>query len=199
MFTGIVEEMGLVEGLKRISDVYRLTVRSNAVSEDGKIGDSICVNGVCLTVVERKGNSISFDIIQETIRRTNLGILKRNNLVNLERSLRLQDRISGHFVTGHIDGVGRIEKRFSASKDTCLEVCVEPDAAFYIAHKGSIALDGVSLTVGEVMGTKFRVYLIPHTLKVTNLGQKRIGDAVNIEVDILAKYIRSFLKSPQIQ
>lgn len=195
MFSGIIEEIGLVEELKKTRDIYNLIVKGKAVSEDTRTGDSVCVNGVCLTVTGCRNSSISFDIIHETMRRTNLERLKRNDAVNLERSLKLQDRISGHFVTGHIDDVGRIEKRFAISKDTCFVIALEPQLSSYIAPKGSIAVDGVSLTIGEVMGNKFRVYLIPHTLKVTTLGQRRVGDIVNIEIDILARYVRSFLKS----
>lgn len=194
MFTGIIEEVGLVEELQRIGNISRLSVRCKAVSEDAKIGDSICVNGVCLTVVRCKERLLSFDVIQETMRKTNLERLRRNDEVNLERSLMLQDRLSGHFVTGHIDGLGRIEKRFATSKDTSFDISLESRLLSYIAQKGSIAVDGVSLTIGEVTANKFRIYLIPHTLKVTNLGKKNIGDIVNIEIDILARYVKSIIK-----
>lgn len=188
MFSGIIEGKGRVKRISRNPQGCKLTVESEVVSKDARIGDSISVNGVCLTIVEVKGKNVSFDIMEETSRRTNLSGISVKKAVNLERSLQVGDRISGHFVTGHVDCVGKIRTITKRTNDYTMDIEFPIDKKVYLAEKGSIAIDGVSLTIVEVKGNRLRVYLIPLTLKVTNLGLKKVGDLVNIEFDILSKY-----------
>lgn len=189
MFSGIIEERGTVKRVLKASQGWKLTVESEAASKDAKIGESISVNGACLTVVEVKGRNISFDIMEETLRRTTLSELSAGKIVNLERSLKAGDRISGHFVTGHIDCIGKIRAIAKRPNEYAMEIEFPSDKKAYVAEKGSIAIDGVSLTVAEVRGNRLRICLIPLTLKATNLGSRKAGDSVNIEFDILSKYI----------
>lgn len=188
MFSGIIEEKGQVRRILRNPQGCKLTVESEVVSKDTKIGDSISVNGVCLTVIEVRGKNVSFDVMEETLHRTNLSKVSVRRIVNLERSLKVGDRISGHFVTGHVDCVGEIRVITKRPNDCAMDIEFPTDKRAYLAEKGSIAIDGVSLTVAEVKDRCLRVYLIPHTLKATNLGSKKAGDSVNIEFDILSKY-----------
>ena len=185
MFTGIVEEIGIVTGAARDS----LNVKTQAVHSDAKIGDSIAVNGVCLSVTGIKGNVLSFDMMQETLRRTTLGDLKINAPVNLERSLKSDSRIGGHFVSGHVDYKARIEQIIKGARGTGFRISLPAEFSKFAAEKGSITLDGVSLTIAAVSGKDFTVYLIPHTLKITTLGKKKKGDSINVETDLLAKYL----------
>ena len=189
MFTGIIEELGKVKKLNPKVNLFVLKVAAKEVLAGTKKGDSIAVNGVCLTVANIKHNILTFDIMKETILRTTLKNLKANDRVNLERALTVDSRFSGHFVTGHIDDIGRIKKRIARANYT--ELDIETDEVFprFIVPKGSISVDGVSLTVGKVNKNSFSVYLIPFTKKATTLGFKSLGDMVNIEIDILAKYI----------
>lgn len=188
MFTGIVEAKGIVKRLgKNKIDIESLLIK------DSKIGDSISINGVCLTITEKNKSIASFDISTQTRQKTSLGKLKIGEQVNTERALKAQDRLGGHFVTGHVDGVGKIFKITQTSEDTIFEIEIPDDLSKYIISKGSIAIDGVSLTIADIYKNRFSTSVIPHTLKVTNLSKKKKGDAVNIEVDLIGKYIEKLL------
>lgn len=189
MFNGIVEETGVVEGIEQRKNLVVLRVRARKVLKGAKGGDSIAVDGVCLTVTEKKKNTLTFDLMRETLEKTSLGRLNCGEKVNLERALAVGDRISGHFVTGHIDGVGRIEARVEEPNYTELSIHLSKTLRRYIVPKGSVCLDGVSLTVGVVRQNLFTVYLIPFTKQQTTLGFRKKGDMVNIEADILARYV----------
>jgi riboflavin synthase len=189
MFTGIVEETGTVAEVISKKNLSVLKVRVEKVLRGTKAGASIAVDGVCLTVTDLSGEVLSFDIMRETMLKTTLTGLKPGCLVNLERALKVGRRVDGHFVTGHVDGVGIIQEKVEQPNYARLRVDGGKDLMKYIVPKGSVCLDGVSLTVGEVKKTGFTVYLIPLTEKVTTLGSKGAGDKVNIETDILAKYV----------
>jgi len=192
MFTGIIEELGRVRNLKRGADISVLEIEADRISQDVEIGESISVNGACLTVVKKIGRNIVFEVMRETLDRTNLGELKFNDQVNLERALRVGDRISGHFVTGHIDCVGVIRDKRYTENNLCLEIALPAKFLPLIAPKGSVCVDGISLTVVDRRNSSFTVYIIPHTLKTTTLGFKGHSAKVNLEFDILAKYIQSY-------
>ncbi len=193
MFTGLVAEMGeIVTVIKRGSGA-RLSLNSQHLSAEAQIGDSIAVNGTCLTVVELKGKTLSFDVSDETLRSTNLGSLKTKDRVNLEPSLRLDSRLGGHFVTGHIDGLGTIESRVASGDVLRIVIGTSRAIMQFLVEKGSVAVDGVSLTVVDVLPTGFSIVIIPHTASLTTIGYKGPGDTVNIEVDILGKYVSKFL------
>lgn len=189
MFTGIVEAVGGVLTVARNPDVCRLTIRSLQVTPDLSVGSSIAIDGVCLTVVEVNGDSVRVDVGPETLRRTTLGKLTAGDRVNVERPLRLDTRLGGHLVQGHVDGVGTIARIVPEGETRWVEITVPDNLRGYIAEKGSIAVDGISLTVAGVTAEGVAVSVIPHTLAVTTLGTRRVGDTVNIEVDILAKYV----------
>ena len=191
MFTGIIEEIGEVRGLMRRGNVSLLTVRCSKVLEDAKAGDSICVNGACLTLVKIERGVVSFEVMNETLNVSSLGSLNPGSRVNLERSLKVGDRLSGHFVSGHIDCVGLIVSRKVKDGNLCYEITLPEKFMGYIAPKGSVALDGVSLTVVDKRGNSFSVYIIPHTLANTILQSKTPSCKVNVELDILAKYAGS--------
>ncbi len=189
MFTGIIEETGRVKALHRGAKSFTLEVEASLVTEGTQVGDSIATNGVCLTVTTLTGHGFTADVMPETVSRTALGELKPGSPVNLERALSLQSRLGGHIVSGHVDGVGRISDR--RQDDTALWLTVECDSRLlrYIVEKGSITVQGVSLTVARVDSRSFAVSLIPHTQHATTLHQARVGDAVNLENDIIAKYV----------
>ena len=189
MFTGIVEEMGTVVGIVSKKNLSVLRVRAKKVLGGTKQGTSIAVNGVCLTVTKRKKDVLEFDIMLETLKKTNLGPLEYGSRVNLERAMKANGRIDGHFVSGHVDDMGAIKAVITGENYTELRIKPKQSLMKYIAPKGSVTLDGVSLTIGDVRKTDFSVYLIPFTLEVTTLGLMAKGDKVNIETDILAKYI----------
>lgn len=189
MFTGIVEEIGTVEDIQVRKNLSILHLRAKKVLPGIKRGDSVAVNGVCLTVSDMKKNILFFDIMRETLLQTTLGYLRPRDQVNLERALRAADRLSGHFVTGHVDGVGVIQKRISRPNDTELRISFKKKLRPYLVTKGSVCVDGISLTVGKVAKDFFSVYLIPFTKRVTTLGFKKEGDKINLETDILAKYV----------
>lgn len=193
MFTGIVQEKGKVLSFEEGSQSWRLTVGARAVLEDLVVGDSIAVNGCCLTASAFDRETVSFDLLGETVRLTSFADLRTNDFVNLESSLRFNGKIGGHFVSGHIDGVGEVEVFEERGKDVFLRV--RPPHGFdrYLIYKGSIAIDGVSLTVAEVDENGFAVWLIPHSLAVTNLGDLRPGKKVNLEFDLLGKYVERML------
>jgi riboflavin synthase len=188
MFTGIIEAMCPVVDLRR-GAVWRLTLDLGPLAADAKVGDSIAINGVCLTATALDGSRAAFDAIGETIGRTALARLSRGERVNVERSLRAGDRMSGHFVAGHVDGVGTIRAKEARPEETVLRVAVAPELTRFMATKGSVAVDGVSLTLVDVARDAFAVALIPYTLGETTLGIKRAGEPVNVEVDLLARYV----------
>ena len=193
MFTGIVEELGVVASREELGDSARLTVHGPLVTSDARHGDSIAVNGVCLTVVAVENGCFTADVMKETLDRSSLGALAEGSAVNLERSLRLQDRLGGHLVQGHVDGVGHIVSKQAADHWTVLRITLPAGLDRYIVEKGSITVDGVSLTVSAVQAGWFEVSLIPTTLQLTTLGPKAPGDPVNLEVDITAKYVEKLL------
>ena len=188
MFSGIVEEKAQVKRIAKTPHGCKLTVESEIVSKDARVGDSVSVNGVCLTVVGTRDENVSFDVMEETLRRTGLRNLSVGSPLNLERSLKVGDRISGHFMTGHVDCVVKIYTVTGRPNDYAMEVEFPSDKMVYVAEKGSIAIDGVSLTIAEIRGNRVKIYLIPLTLRQTNLGSKKAGDSVNVEFDILGKY-----------
>lgn len=194
MFTGIIEETGSVAELQQNASGITLAISaSRIVAENLKIGDSLAINGCCLTVVEA-GKCLRFDLLRETWERTNLQFITRGSLVNLERPLRADGRLDGHFVTGHIDGLGKITRWERSGQDHVLEISPPSELMRYIVQKGSIAIDGISLTVAEVKPASFIVWIIPHTYEVTALRERKVGDAVNLETDILGKYVEKFLR-----
>lgn len=199
MFTGIVEEAGTVARIQPTPKSIELTVRACAAGRGLKTGDSLAVNGCCLTIVKLasrgKFKLAQFDLLQETWRRTNLRFAKRGSLVNLERPLRANGGLGGHFVTGHIDGVGKISRWEKSGADHLLDIAAPPEVMRYVILKGSIAVDGISLTVAGVQRKSFRIWIIPHTYEVTALRERKAGDAVNLEADLLGKYVEKFLTS----
>lgn len=194
MFTGLIEELKTVVGIQNYSGLRRITVNADKAAEETKVGDSIAVNGVCLTVTKIENKNLSFEVMAETLQKTTLENLRLREKVNLERALKFSDRVSGHFVSGHIDAVGVIRSKKIVLQNTIFEIGVDKRIMKYISPKGSIAVDGISLTIGEVKGNGFSLYLIPHTLKNTTLGFKSHSDKVNIEVDMMAKQLDSLLR-----
>jgi riboflavin synthase len=189
MFTGIIEEQGTIQELVRRENLYILSVKADKVVVGTKNGDSIAINGVCLTVTGRKGKILSFDLMKETLLTTTLGDLKAGDQVNLERAMKADGRFGGHFVTGHVDGVGTIERIIKLPNYVEFEIFPPKKFIRYLVAKGSVTLDGISLTVGRVKKQTITVYLIPATLRITNFGKKKNGDKINVETDILARYI----------
>jgi len=193
MFTGIIENKGKVLGIEYRGHEKRLTLEIPEDLTDLKLGDSININGVCLTVVEKKEQAIRVDLSQETLEKTILGKLKEGDKVNLERALRLTDRLGGHIVTGHIDGVGVILEKRRERDFLGLRVRIPSSISRYVVQKGSIAIDGISLTVNQCQGEEIQITLIPYTIEKTTLIDKKMGDPVNVEVDILGKYVEKML------
>jgi len=189
MFTGIIEETGRVESFAQGPESWRLRIAAKVVAQDLALGDSIAVNGCCLTVTQFDAGQLEFDVLEETRRLTNFSALVKGAAVNLERSLRFDGKVGGHFVSGHIDGLGAIEVFEQRGNDYYLRARGPAGCGRYLVHKGSIALDGISLTVAETEGDTLAVWLIPHTIHVTNLHQKKVGDGVNLEFDLLGKYV----------
>ena len=187
MFSGIVEELGQVKNISRRANNALLEIKAHKVLEDIKMGDSISVNGVCLTVIKEERETLYFEVMPHTEKFTNLGSLRFSDRVNLERSLRIGDRLSGHFVAGHIDCMGIIRKKFYQNSNLCFQIAVPSEFMRYCLPKGSVAVDGISFTLAGSKSNTFSVYIIPHTLKNTTLGFKGPSDKVNIEFDILAK------------
>jgi len=197
MFTGIVAEAGVIEKITPTAKAIEMTVRAGADARGVKVGDSVAVNGCCLTAVKvaarGKGKAIQFDLLQESWKRTNFQFARVGSLVNLERSLRANGELGGHFVTGHVDGLGKIIRWERAGKDQVLEIAAPPEVLRYVVSKGSIAVDGISLTVAAVSKKSFRLWIIPHTFDVTVLKDRKMGDFVNLEGDLLGKYVEKFL------
>nr|WP_297414810.1 riboflavin synthase [uncultured Nocardioides sp.] len=197
MFTGIVEELGVVEGIEQQDDAIRLTVRGAFVTTDASLGDSIAVNGCCLTVAQRDGETFTADVMHETLSKTSLGALDIGSKVNLERAVTPTTRLGGHVVQGHVDGTGRVLRRTPSEHWEVVEIELPADLTRYLVPKGSITVDGISLTVVDVLESSFTVSLIPETLARTTLGFKQPGDPVNLEVDVIAKYVERLLEHRQ--
>ncbi|NOZ25773.1 MAG: riboflavin synthase [Nitrospirae bacterium] len=193
MFTGIVQETGTVSSIETRGSITRLGIRSEEVVKSAGIGDSVSVNGVCLTVTSIDEGIMHFDLSAETLRASNIGTLGRGDRVNLEPALRPSDRLGGHFVTGHIDGTGTIRRKSRSGETVEIEIEAPEDVLKYVVKKGSIAIDGISLTVVDVSADSFKVVIIPHTGSVTTIAEKGVNDTVNLEADILGKYVAKFL------
>lgn len=193
MFTGIVEELGKVRAIRKSSAGAELIITVSEAMDDLKIGDSIAINGVCLTITSADKKCFQADVMPETLKKTNLGRLAPREKVNLERSLRLSDRVGGHLVSGHIDGLGTISKKLREGRATILSISAPPSVLKYIVRKGSIAVDGVSLTVADISNSTFTVSVIPHTAEGTTLGFKGPGSKVNLEVDLTGKYLEKLV------
>lgn len=189
MFTGIIEELGIVQSLTKGSNSAKISIQAPSVVADVKLGDSIAVNGICLTVVDYASGHFTAEAMAETLTKTNLGELVRGDRVNLERALRLSDRLGGHLVSGHVDGVGIIARQTKHDIAIVSEISYPTELGKYLVAKGSIAIDGISLTVVDVNAQTFTVSLIPHTRGLTTLGLKRTGDRINLEADVIAKYL----------
>jgi riboflavin synthase len=194
MFTGIVEELGTVAALEDQGDAIRLTVSGPLVTSDADLGDSISVNGCCLTVATREEGTFTADVMHETLAKTSLGALQPGTRVNLERAVTPTTRLGGHIVQGHVDGTGTVVRRTPSEHWELVEVSLPADLERYLVAKGSITVDGISLTVVEVGADWFTVSLIPETLARTTLGFKQPGDVVNLEVDVIAKYVEKMVK-----
>lgn len=195
MFSGIVEGLGEVVKVEELGRGIRLFVGLKGLAGDAEVGDSISVNGVCLTVAGRDGETVSFDIMPESLNRTNLGELEGGDRVNLEGSLRVGDRIGGHFVTGHIDGTGKLVKAEEDGEFKKLWISAGKDVTGMLIPKGSVALDGASMTVVDIGADRFSVCCIPRTLEITTLGLRKPGEQVNIEIDMIGKWVKKLLGS----
>lgn len=193
MFTGIVETVGVVSQVEGLGDLTRLTIEAESIVEGVGIGDSVMINGGCLTVTGIDGPRLSFDAIRETMDRTSLGKLAVGSRVNLERAMRASDRLDGHIVQGHVDGVGRVRELTRNGEDVRLVIDCGPEIVDFLVEKGSVTIDGVSLTVVGVSESGFDVALIPHTLDVTTLSDRDPGDPVNLEADVLGKYVKRYM------
>lgn len=193
MFTGIIETVGKIAGIERMGEAVRLSISAGKIAEDVQIGDSVAVNGVCLTVTSAHSPHVTFDAVYETMRKTTLGTLQIGDGVNLERSLPVNGRLGGHIVQGHVDGSARIASLRPVGNSWFVYIDAAPELMRYIVTKGSICVDGISLTVAEAADRTFSVSIIPHTWDHTTLHEKRAGDPVNIECDILGKYVEKML------
>jgi riboflavin synthase len=193
MFTGIVEETGIVRSFTEQEQAWRLVLDAAVVTKGLQLGDSVAVNGCCLTVVDFAEDRLEFDLLAQSVRLTSIDGIGPGGRVNLERALLPTTRMGGHFVSGHVDGTGAIATIEPRGKDVYLRITPDPEMLRYVVAKGCVAVDGISLTVAELDDTGFSIWLIPHTLEVTNLGDKRAGDQVNLEFDLLAKYVERLL------
>jgi riboflavin synthase len=199
VFTGLIVELGTVVSVKRKEPGAFLTLTADTLAKDAALGDSIAINGACLTVVARDGSLLSFDLSDETVRSTNLGLLRKGDRVNLEPSLRSDGRLGGHFVTGHVDAVGKIRSKTMVGDSFKVVIDSPGEVARLLVEKGSVAVDGISLTVVETARDGFSVVIIPHTARLTSLGVKNAGDTVNLEADIVGKYVAKFLRGDRIE
>lgn len=193
MFTGLIVELGEIVSLEKKSGNAIIAVKCNTIFGDAAIGDSISINGVCLTATKISGNILSFDVSYETLKTTNLGELKKSDRVNIEPSLKPNSKMGGHFVTGHVDGIGRIRSKRVSGNVMRIEIEAPADILKFIVQKGSIAIDGISLTVVEIFDDSFSIVIIPHTASMTTISLKNQGETVNLEADILGKYVAKFL------
>lgn len=199
MFTGIVEELGIIRNIQRPSQGVVLEIQASDVLADAKVGDSIAVDGACLTIRALTPEVFTADISAETLRRTTLGERKIGEQVNLERSLQLSDRLGGHLVLGHVDAVATIAAWKDEGDASLMQVTMSSNLRPYIAYKGCVTVDGISLTVSSIFDDAFEVALIPHTKQVTTLGTKQVGASVNLEVDIIARYLETLLKNSEVK
>ena len=199
MFTGIIEELGAIVAIEHGADSAVISVRGPLVTSDATHGASIAVNGVCLTVVKTEGETFSVDVMAETLNRSSLGSLEPGARVNLERAMSASDRFGGHIVQGHVDGTARLLARLPGDRWEVVQFDLPPEVSRYVVEKGSITVDGVSLTVSAVTDDTFSVSLIPTTLELTTLGHKGVGDLVNLEVDVIAKYVERLLTHTESQ
>jgi riboflavin synthase len=195
MFTGLIEEIGKVQSVMKSAKSAKITIQAAKVLENAKLGDSISTNGVCLTITEFTANTFSVDVMAETMRRSNLHLLTPGDNINLERALLVGDRLGGHIVSGHIDGMGTITDYTKEDNAVWVTISASSEILKYIVQKGSIAIDGISLTVAYVNDCAFKVSIIPHTRDVTTLLKKKVGDVINLECDMLGKYIEKLLIS----
>ncbi|MFO7526328.1 MAG: riboflavin synthase [Ignavibacteriaceae bacterium] len=195
MFTGLVEEKGILIEKLPTGDGFQFTIKANKIMNDLQIGSSVAVNGCCLTVVKKANDSFSVDTIEETLKKTNLGVLKQNDPVNLERPLLADARLGGHFVLGHIDTTGKIEEIKELSNSHWMKISFKEEFKHYLIYVGSIAIDGVSMTVAELTDNTFSVGIIPHTWQETIFANKKTGDTVNIEFDVLGKYVERIMEA----
>jgi riboflavin synthase len=193
MFTGIVEELGTVSNIKKTETGKIFTITANSIMDDIKVGDSVNVNGVCLTVTKHDKNTLNLDLVKETLKKSNLGDLKNESLVNLERAITLSTRLGGHILQGHVETVGVIMDKVPSGDGATLSVGIDPEFMKYCISKGSIALDGISLTIASISENIIKIAVIPHTLEWTTLGCKDVGDSLNIETDIIGKYIERLM------
>jgi riboflavin synthase len=198
VFTGIIEDVGIVKDIKSKSQGIRVSFYSEKILEDVKLGDSIAVNGVCLTAIDIKGNIFSVDVSFETVSKSNIGRLRIGDRVNLERALKVSDRLDGHIVLGHVDGVGNVLSIERRGEFYILRISISDYVSNHCVDKGSVSIDGISLTISRLEGTSLEVAVIPHTFNNTNLMHKKTGETVNIEVDILGKYVEKMLKKGTI-
>lgn len=194
MFTGIVEEKGIIERIRKGRNSAELSVRASRIMDDVRLGDSIAVNGVCLTVTSFNSKGFTADVMHETLNRSSLAQLRGGSMVNLERAMKADGRFGGHIVAGHVDGVGVITDVTKDDNAIWYTVKAEPAVMRYIVEKGSIAVDGISLTVAKVMSDRFSISAIPHTVRETVLAERRKGDTVNLENDVIGKYVEKFMK-----
>jgi riboflavin synthase len=195
MFTGLIEELGIVSRIKLAADSAELSIKAKKVLEETRLGDSIAVNGVCLTVTRLGIREFTVDVMAETLTKTALAQLEPGNKVNLERALQLSSRLGGHLVSGHVDDIGTIKRITAAGIAAIYEISISPSLSSFIIPKGSIAIDGISLTVVQAEKDFFSVSLIPHTSAQTTLGLRKVGDQVNLETDIIGKYIASLISN----
>jgi len=198
MFTGIIEGSGTISGIKPSGQSRRMAIDADYELDNTKIGDSIAVNGACLTVVSFSGRRFEVDVSPETVVKTTLGKAKIGDSVNLERALRISDRIDGHLVSGHIDGIGTIKSIKTEENAIIITFNIPESVAYYIIKKGSVAVDGISLTVNECDHESFQVSIIPHTAKLTTFGFKKISDSVNVETDMIGKYVERFVTQSKV-
>ena len=198
MFTGIIEEAGKVKIIQKESSSAKIKIEASVVTEDLKIGDSVAVNGVCLTIIEFTPKEITAEIMHETLEKSSIKNAKPGEKVNLERALRVDSRLGGHIVTGHVDGTGKIISKTKDGIAEIFDISYPSEIGKYLAKKGSVAVDGISLTIVDVNKDFFRLSLIPHSLKMTTLGFKKTGDIVNLEIDVLARYIERLFSSKKL-
>lgn len=195
MFTGIIEELGKVKTIEQNLQSAKIIISAKKIISGLKPGDSVSVNGVCLTVVAHRRKEFEVDVSYETIRVTNIGKLKIGEAVNIERAMQLSDRLGGHIVTGHVDGVGSISEKMILGNCTFYTIKTDEDLLRYMVKKGSVAVDGISLTIADIVSGGFMVCIIPYTERMTTMGLRKIGDTVNIEIDIIGKYVENLLKN----
>jgi len=194
MFTGLVEEIGIISDIQESGDGRKIRISCQKVVEDIKVKESISVSGICLTIVGVGSNYFEVDVVTETLKRSNIGRYTVNDKVNLERALMLSDRLGGHIVQGHVDGVATVTYHDHGDNGSLLIIDIPKELREFVVEKGSITLDGISLTIASVKDTEVSVALIPHTLEITTMGQRVSGDSVNVEVDVLAKYVKNMMK-----